>query len=253
MHFAMTSDQDFDDRLDALAQGETFAFRADKDDVLAGALTDVIDSTDDDPRWRVDTRTLQSMPASAPTTSVLPLEFGPDLRQVKGYMVPRPGNMVRVMAMAVVAMMALMTLLTAVIAQAIQGLTNQVRGDERFNETVVVAQPVPADEVMDPEAFARLLQAWPDRRQELWLRRFAALRAAGQWDQSCEAFREAALVDRQALPWSAQMDYLEVLLHIEDLERAEAVARELRFDQLDEDDQQRFTVAMTRLALARVQ
>ncbi|MFW5845676.1 MAG: type II secretion system F family protein, partial [Planctomycetota bacterium] len=99
--------------------------------------------------------------------------------------------------------------------------------------------------------FATLLREQPHRQQELWLKRFAALRAGGEWEAAAEAYREARLVDARSLPAVATLDQIEVLLQMRELEAAHELVQDIPVAALDPQQRIRLTAVLTRLSLAQ--
>lgn len=244
------SESAFDRIIDALAQGETYAYRASANEAMAGALSGISDGADERiAGWAVkDVSGLHGAGSGSASTRG-PGRGAAPMRLI----VPRPSNLIRVMSVAVVAMMCVMTAIAALIADAVEDLTSEVESDTRFNRLAeVVDQPVSEIELRDRNSFEALLMRWPDRVQRLWLKRFQACRAVGHWDAAVEAYREAALMDRITMPPATAVDYAEVLIAQRQDERAARVLDGVPVDRLDAAAEARYVALVTRLHLATV-
>jgi hypothetical protein len=238
----------FDDILDQLAHGETFAARDD----MAFELRD--DLTDGGPDGSRSGRRAVASPRQTPRREVYAGE--PERARAQGRMllVPRPTAIVRVFSLAVVVMMALMTALAAIIAQAVQDLTGQVRNDERFNVAANVGdQPVDPAVLMNEASFSALLLRWPDRRQQLLFKRFRAFSEDGDWRAAIAAFAEAEAEDLLVVPAADRLRHLNALIACRELERAQAELPRIPVAELDEAQRQQLNGITARLQLALLQ
>ena len=240
----------FDDILDQLAQGATYAARDDSGDLLLDARDDITDGIDDSNRLR------KSVVRNAPSISRRHVFRGLESRPSSGsrLLLPRPGTLVRIFTLAAVVLMAMMTALAAIFAQSVHNMSLVVREDERFKgEELFQDQRFDADALLDREKFEGLLQDWAQHRQQLLLKRFRVLAEHARWREAAKTYKAALSEDAFGLQAGDHLLYGEVLIEIREIERAQETLASIDVRQLDEGQRQRMTGMITRLQWARMQ
>ena len=234
---AKKGDQDMDEVLDHLAQGEVYAEYGITAMYIQHAreVTDVTDAVAED---------------MGAVRHLSPMAQFKHERYKGAVYVPKLTNESKVMLTTVLLMMACLAILSALAAYAMKHLTGAIRYSYTDAGPRIAQAPVQPVQLMNQQAFDLLLEERPQETVSLYLKRAAAMRHKNDWQQAIRAFKSAALHSVTAIEISEHLSHVQDLINAGDTQEALLHLNSLDHERMGAAERETATALLGRLHFA---